>query len=76
MIVGTGIDLCDVARWTAMTERRPGLVAKLLTPAEAALKPESQAARFAAKESLIKALGGQAFEWHDAEVVADGSGRP
>jgi holo-[acyl-carrier protein] synthase len=37
----------------------------------------SQAARFAAKEALAKALGAPAgLQWHDAEVVSDDSGRP
>jgi holo-[acyl-carrier protein] synthase len=76
MIAGLGTDLCDIARWEAMAARRPGVVAKLLTPAEAALPAESQAARFAAKEALIKALGGKAFPWHDAEITPAASGAP
>jgi holo-[acyl-carrier protein] synthase len=37
----------------------------------------SQAARFAAKEALAKALGAPAgLSWHDAEVVTDERGRP
>ena len=37
----------------------------------------SDAARFAAKEALIKALGGHAvIRWHDMQVVQDAEGNP
>jgi holo-[acyl-carrier protein] synthase len=52
-----------------MVERRPGVVRRLLTPAEAQLPAESQAARFAAKEALAKALGAPAgLLWLDVAV--------
>lgn len=77
MIVGVGVDVCDVARFEAMAARSPGLVVRLLSPGEAALPIRSQAARFAAKEALAKALGAPAgLGWHDAEVVTDPAGRP
>ncbi len=77
MIVGIGVDVCEIARWQAMVERRPNAVGRLLTPAEAALGSASQAARFAAKEALAKALGAPAgLGWHDAEVVVDETSRP
>lgn len=77
MIVGIGVDICDVARWQAATGRHPGIVTRVLTPAEADRRPESQAARFAAKEALVKALGGgEGLRWHDAEVVGDEKGAP
>ncbi len=77
MIKGIGIDVCEVARWVAMVARRPGTVDRLLTPAEAARSHASQAARFAAKEALAKALGAPlGLGWHDAEVVLDEVGRP
>lgn len=77
MILGVGVDLCEIARFEAAEQRRPGVTAKVLTPAEAALSPASRAARFAAKEALAKALattGG--LEWHDAEIVRNAAGRP
>lgn len=75
--VGVGIDVVDIARFAASVERTPGLVAKLFTPAEAALPVASLAARFAAKEALAKALGAPGnLEWHDAEVVSLPSGQP
>lgn len=77
VIVGVGVDVCDVGRWQAAVARHPGIATRVLTPAEAARRPESQAARFAAKEALVKALGGsEGLRWHDAEVVSDESGAP
>ena len=77
MIVGVGIDVCDVERFSATLERRPGLVRRLFTPAEAERPVASLAARFAAKEALAKALGApQGMSWQDAEIVTDEAGRP
>jgi len=77
MIVGVGIDVCDVERFAASVRRRPGLVTRLFTPAEAERPVASQAARFAAKEALAKALGApQGMSWQDAEIVTDEAGRP
>lgn len=48
-----------------------------MTPAEAGLATESQAARFAAKEALAKALRiEQGLGWHDAWIETDEHGRP
>lgn len=75
-IVGHGIDIVDVARFAEKVERTPALAERLLTPAEQQLPIESQAARFAAKEALIKALGGSSdFRFIDVEVPR-GHGRP
>ena len=77
MIVGVGIDVCDVERFGASLERTPALRDRLFTPAEARRPLASLAARFAAKEALAKALGAPAgLAWHDAEVVSESSGRP
>ena len=82
MIVGIGIDICDVQRFDTMSERRPGILERIFCPEELRAhglprRPESLAARFAAKEALAKALGAPAgLSWHDAEVVADAQGRP
>lgn len=76
VIVGHGIDIVDVARFGANLERTPALRDRLLTPAEQSLPLESMAARFAAKEALIKALGGSSdFRFVDVEVPR-GDGRP
>ena len=43
----------------------------------AALKPHSLAARYAAKEALIKALGGSdGVHWTEIEIASEASGRP
>jgi holo-[acyl-carrier protein] synthase len=77
VIIGVGIDVCDVARFAEAVQRRPGLVRRLFTPAEAERPIASQAARFAAKEALAKALGAPSgMSWHDAELVTDDHGRP
>jgi holo-[acyl-carrier protein] synthase len=70
VIVGVGIDVCDVERFAESIARRPGLVQRLFTPNEALRPIASQAARFAAKEALAKALGAPAgLVWLDAEVI-------
>ena len=77
MIVGVGIDVCDVRRFAESLERHPGLVQRLFTPAEAERSVASQAARFAAKEALAKALGAPSgMSWQDAEIVTDADGKP
>ena len=60
MIIGVGIDVCDVERFAESVRRTPALVRRLFTPAERERPPASLAARFAAKEALAKALGAPA----------------
>ena len=77
MIIGVGIDVVELVRFQASLVRTPGLRDKLFTEAEAALPPQSLAARFAAKEALAKALGAPSgLHWLDAEVVSLPSGDP
>jgi holo-[acyl-carrier protein] synthase len=77
VIVGIGVDVCDVGRFEAAAQRTPAMTERVLTDAERALPMASQAARFAAKEALAKALGAPPdLGWHDVEVVRDASGRP
>lgn len=77
MIVGVGIDVVDVARFAETVERTPRLLERVFTKRERERPIASQAARFAAKEALAKALGApQDLRWHDAEVVASEDGRP
>jgi holo-[acyl-carrier protein] synthase len=76
-VVGIGVDVVDLARFRATLERTPGVRDRLFTPAEAALSVESMAARFAAKEALMKALRVPvALPWHDIEVATDDIGAP
>jgi len=80
MIIGIGVDACPVERMRAALERRPGLADRLFRPGEQLKngrprQAESMAARFAAKEALIKAMG-SAGTWLDAEVINDEVGKP
>jgi holo-[acyl-carrier protein] synthase len=78
VIVGVGIDVVEVARLTKALARTPSLAARLFTEGEREVaRPESLAARFAAKEAVAKALGAPGgLRWTDAEVVQLESGRP
>ncbi|HET6561508.1 MAG TPA: holo-ACP synthase [Marmoricola sp.] len=77
MIIGVGVDVCDISRFADSLRRTPELGERLFTAAERGRPDASLAARFAAKEALAKALGAPAgLGWHDAEVVSAGSGRP
>lgn len=77
MIVGVGVDMVDVDRFARAIERTPRLVERLFAEGERRLPARSLAARFAAKEAVIKALGGSdALTWHDLEVVNGPSGAP
>ena len=77
MIVGIGVDLVDIPRFERTIERTPRLVDRLFSDAERRLKPHSLAARYAAKEALIKALGGSdGVHWTEIEIASEASGRP
>ena len=76
-VIGVGIDVVDLERFAASLARTPGLGERLFTPGEASRGMASQAARFAAKEALAKALGAPGnLDWHDAEVFTEDTGRP
>jgi len=83
-VIGVGIDLVDVDRFRASLARTPTMRERMFTPAErayaeSAVDPtERYAARFAAKEAVMKALGVGlgAFGFHDVEVARDEGGRP
>lgn len=86
MILGTGIDIIEVARIKASYERfgerflnrilRPGEIAYCLSFKSPA---PFLAARFAAKEAISKAFGtgiGKHLGWQDLEVGRKESGEP
>ena len=76
-IAGVGVDVVDIQRFRASLERTPTLRERLFTSAEAGLPLESLAARFAAKEALVKALRAPAgMSWQDIEIVKDSAGAP
>jgi holo-[acyl-carrier protein] synthase len=62
-VVGVGVDAVDVERFRRVLARRPGVAARFFTAIEQADADrssdptESLAARFAAKEAVMKALG-------------------
>jgi len=75
-VVGIGVDVVDVERFTRALERTPALKARLFGPSENTQRPladHSLAARFAAKEATLKALGGHipGFTWHDIVVTGE-----
>jgi holo-[acyl-carrier protein] synthase len=83
-VIGLGIDAVDIGRFREVLARRPGMEARLFTPGErryaaGLVDPTpSLAARFAAKEAVMKALGVGlgAFGWQDVEVVRLAGGQP
>jgi holo-[acyl-carrier protein] synthase len=85
-IIGHGVDLVDVQRIRAMLdEHRPRFLQRVFTPEEQAYcdakaePADHYAARFAAKEAVLKALGkgwADGIAWTDIGVTHDPSGRP
>ena len=86
MIVGIGTDLAEVDRIQASVERYGArFVERIYTPAEIAYveskanRFERYAARFAAKEAGMKAIGTgwrRGVRWQDFEVANLRSGKP
>ncbi len=85
MIYGIGTDLVELERFQKVLHRRgPAFERRVFTPAEMthcrqSAKPvQSLAARFAAKEAVMKALGvgWGPVGWTDIEVATDPRGRP
>jgi holo-[acyl-carrier protein] synthase len=86
MIVGTGVDIAEVARIRTAAERFGArFLKRVFTPEEIryctskANTEERLAARFAAKEATMKAIGTglrHGVTWQDVEVVRELGGRP
>ena len=86
MIVGTGIDIAEVPRIRQSIERfGERFLDRIFTAGERrycdskANRAERYAARFAAKEAAMKALGtgwNHGVRWRDCEVVRMPGGRP
>ena len=77
MAAGVGIDLLEIDRLERALQRRPRLAGRLFTDAERSYAAEKArparhlAARFAAKEAVVKALGlSGGFGLREIEVVA------
>lgn len=83
-MIGIGVDLCEVERMRAALSRTPTMRERVFTEAERAYcdgrrdPTERYAARFAAKEAVLKAMGVGlgACGWHDIEVQRADSGAP
>jgi holo-[acyl-carrier protein] synthase len=83
-VKGIGIDLVDIERFRRSLERTPSMRTRLFTPVELEyVAPKidqvpSLAARFAAREAVMKALGVGlgAFGFHDVWVERAESGAP
>ena len=86
MIYGIGVDLIEIERMAqAIARTGPRLIERLYTDVEQAycrtqhLPYACYAARFAAKEALLKALGTglrEHMRWRDIEVWRDDLGKP
>jgi holo-[acyl-carrier protein] synthase len=84
MIRGIGVDAVDIERFRRSLERTPSMHQRLFTPDELEyVRPKadpvpSLAARFAAREAAMKALGVGlgAFGFHDVWVQRAESGEP
>ncbi|MGA8014078.1 MAG: holo-ACP synthase [Candidatus Acidiferrales bacterium] len=86
MIVGLGLDIAEIDRIEAAIKRHGApFLERLFTPAEVSYceqyrnRFERYAARFAAKEAAMKALGtgwSRGVRWRDIEVAREASGKP
>ena len=90
-VLGVGVDIVDIERFTRALERTPALRHRLFGPVDTQpqdleaqdlaaqdLAGQSLAARFAAKEATLKALGGNisGFSWHDIQVTGERGQQP
>lgn len=83
--VTVGVDLVAVARVARLVREQPAIVDRLFTTGEQAAGRgrrhgmQRLAARFAAKEAVLKALGtglSAGMAWTDIEIVNERRGRP
>ena len=83
--MGIGIDIVEVSRIEQVAREHEQFLTRVYTDHEITYctkkknKYQHFAARFAAKESVLKALGvgwGRDIKWTDVEVVNDPLGRP
>lgn len=79
---GIGIDVIEIARLERALERRPRLRERIFSAGELAYADRHRrparplAARFAAKEAALKALGIGGLRLHEVEVSGGGSEPP
>ena len=82
-VVGIGVDICEIARMERALAQHATMRERVFTTEERAYcdskaRPaESYAGRFAAREAVIKALGGYPRKrWQDISVTRSPSGAP
>ena len=83
---GIGTDIIEIERIReAIAEHGDAFINRIFTPAEQAYCKKHRdpiphyAARFSAKESIVKALGcgiGEHISWHDIDISHDPAGKP
>ncbi len=85
MVLGLGVDMVEVerieravARWGDAFVRRVYTTREIERAAAAVTQGPRLAARFAAKEAVMKALGvgWRALAWREIEITSDPQGRP
>ncbi len=87
MTIAVGVDVVDLDRFESVISRRSGFLDRVFTAGERdycdtakapSVRCQRYAARFAAKEAVMKALGCGlgAYGFHDVAVVRDDSGEP
>ena len=88
MIIGTGIDILEVDRMARTLSRTPRFAESVFTAEETAyceaaangkIRAQRYAARFAAKEAFLKALGtglADGIRWCDITITRTSQGRP
>ena len=84
-LVRTGVDIVAVARVARLATEDARVLDEVFTPGELEYcrgrgrSYDHMAARFAAKEAVLKAFGtgiGKRMRWTDVEIVKERSGRP
>lgn len=86
MIAGIGVDIVEISRIkNAITRWKDSFLRRIFTENEIKYSKSKKfsyqhlAARFAAKEAVLKAIGDssiQRIEWHEVEVLNDEFGKP
>src|ERR671937_1044611 len=81
-VPGAGVDVIEIERLERALERRPRLAERLFTPAELEFANRRRrpgrhlAARFAAKEAAVKALGLGGLRLREGEAAGGGTEPP
>ena len=77
MVFGVGVDLVNITRFEEHVSKQPKLLERLFVASELDAPMKTIAGRFAAKEALIKALGGSdGVSWQEVEITKNSLGQP